>query len=80
MPRFHVGYDLSYLINLPDEQLVEAVSGGAAASMRADLVCLRASGKTMLVPSECDHQSRTGVCLGHPDEPRVAAHAGEAST
>lgn len=67
MTVYHVGFDLSHLIRLPDEQLLEAVKGGTASEMLAALVCMRASGKSMLVPSECDHQDREGRCLGHPE-------------
>lgn len=67
MIAFHVGFDLAYLIRLRDEQLLEAVKGGSASEMRAALVCMRASGKAMLMPRECDHQDREGRCLGHPE-------------
>lgn len=67
MTTFHVGFELSYLIRLPDEQLLEAVKGGTASEMRTALVCMRASGKSMLMPSECDNQDREGRCLGHPE-------------
>jgi hypothetical protein len=67
MTTFHVGYDLSFLIRLPDEELLDAVKGGTASEMRAALVCMRAAGKTMLVPRECDRQDPEGRCLGHPE-------------
>jgi len=67
MTTFHVGFNLSHLIRLPDEQLLEAVKGGTASEMLAALVCMRASGKSTLVASECDHRDRDGRCLGHSE-------------
>lgn len=60
-----VSYDISFLINLRDADLLTAVRGGTAFELRAMLGVMRAAGREAIVVDKCDHQSRQGLCLGH---------------
>jgi len=71
MTTYHVGFDLSCLIAMSDEDLGHAVksNGASVVEVRTKLVCMRAAGKTHLAFASCTKQDSFGRCLGHVKEP-----------
>lgn len=68
-----VGYDIHMLIQMGDEELLQAVKGGTPFELRAHLCVLRAQGVESLIIGHCDRQTPQGRCQGHPENSREQA-------
>lgn len=64
--RWHVQFEIAYLLAQTDASLATMVAVGTVAEMRTALVLRKAAGATHLALNNCDNVGKDGRCCGHP--------------
>lgn len=65
LTSYHIHIPIDTLLAMTDRELTETLTPGDGVELRAMLVCLKASGKTVFTGSSCDRLGADGACLGH---------------